>query len=142
MNGGNITMSTIRRIAVGFSIAAATATALVGVSSAPAMADCSGVGNPTSPINLYIGGVIRGQEAVQYNSTCDGDSEYRGKVSDTYTDGSTNCIRYYDPNQSTQGCSGGGFVNFAFWDPQSNSDARWAGCASAGCTIRFLNWGF
>jgi hypothetical protein len=132
----------IKRLAVGFTVAAATASALVGVSAAPALADCSGTGNPVSPINLYIGGVLRGQEAVQYASTCDGDSNYRGKVSDTYTDGSKNYIRYYDPSQTTQGSSGGAFVNFQFYDPQNNDDAYWAGCTTSACTIRIHNWGF
>ncbi|WP_189329045.1 hypothetical protein [Actinoplanes ianthinogenes] len=133
---------TLKRIAAGFGVAAATATVLVGVSASPAMADCSGVGNPYSPFNLWIGGILRGQEAVQYASTCDGDSNYRGKVNDTYTDGYQNCIKYYDPGTTTQGCSGGSWVNFQFYDQQSNSDAYWAGCAGSTCTVRIHNWGF
>lgn len=127
------------------SVLALIAATLVGVSVSPgvAQADCDGPANPWT-IYFVISGIQRGTERPQYDSTCDDSNEYRGQVNDTYTDGSCNYIRYYDPSQTTQGsgCSSS-FTNFTFWDPQSDSWADWRPCTTSACTTGYYtNWGF
>ena len=63
--------------------------AVVNVSVLPqkAHAHCWSTGNPGSLVGKANPAGVWGQEFVQYESTCDGDGVYKGRVSDVETDG-------------------------------------------------------
>ncbi|MEU1251057.1 hypothetical protein [Micromonospora arida] len=122
---------------------AATAT-FVFVASPAAQADCAGRGNPTYLQLRNSAGIEIAYELYQYASTCDGDSEYRGKVKDSYTDGSCAYTYYYDTSRTTHGisCTTGGWSNYTFWDRQSNSSASVELAVDYRSTGRQSTWGF
>jgi hypothetical protein len=139
-----------RKIRALLAAAALTVPTLIAVTTvaSPASAVCIGVNRPWEPYyTIYIDAKdYMGYEDLRpgYEGTCDGKSDYYGKV---WADAGKGCIaiRYYDPNQTTQGtsCNSSGYA-FAFWDPQHNSDALWRGCRPADehCTYMFRNYGF
>ncbi|MEV7630118.1 hypothetical protein [Actinoplanes sp. NPDC089786] len=101
----------VRRLLTGLAAFAVAATGAVAL-SAPARAACYGT---AQAVTMYYGGNLIGQEAAQYASTCDGDTEYRGHVFDMYTDGS--CVSVY------------------FWNPGPVREAR--SCDNAGTQYIF-----
>jgi len=118
----------LRSALVGLLAAGAAVLGVAGVqlaTAAPASAVCWGAGNPVT-VSLYANGNLVARETVQYNSTCDNDNYYAGKVLDARTDGSCAYAKYYDAGVwSTQGidCTTGGYANYSFRDRNGNRSA-------------------
>lgn len=116
----------------------------MSVPVAPANADCVGRNNPTYIRLSNSNGVEIAYETTPYGSTCDGDSEYRGKVKDSLSDGSCAYTYFYDTTRSTHGqaCTTGSYANYTFWDRQSNSSAEIELATTYRSTGRRNTWGF
>jgi hypothetical protein len=118
----------LRSILAAVSAVAATSLAIIGVQAVaaqPASAICKGTGSPVH-VYLYYGGNLVADETVQYNSTCDNDNYYAGKVRDDRTDGHCAYARYYDAGTwSTQGvaCTTGSYANYSFRDRNGDHSA-------------------
>jgi hypothetical protein len=123
-----------------FGRALATVATLVLVSAtavavAPGTAGAMCYGNDAGTLTIvhYQNGPV-GQERSQRASTCDGLSDYYGRVYDIFTDGSCVYSHFWDPSRTTQGtsCNTSG-ANYSFWDPQGDSIAYWQLCTTYVC---------
>ena len=116
----------------------ALALAIVGLAftTPSAKADCFN----SSPETVF--GAF-GQEAA-WETTCDGDGFYRGKIRDTLTDGSCVWVVYHDGAYTgTQGqaCSSE-WVTYRFWDQTGDSSATFQLCRRQGCSEFYGNFGY
>ncbi len=127
-------MSSIRRrltFPALFVLLGATVAVIGG--AAPAAAYCY---YGAKPLSFFHNGYMRARENVQYSSTCDGDSIYKGKAQDSVTDGHCAKVEVWDePIKSTPvtACTTGAWVNYTYWDQQGNSAALMRLCYGGTC---------
>lgn len=92
------------------------------------------------PITYSHSGYVRAREGVQYPSTCDRDSVYKGLLQDSVTDRSCAWAQVWDePVKSTPvtACTTGAWVGFTYWDQQGNSNALMRLCYGGGCSAYY-----
>jgi hypothetical protein len=136
-------------LAVSGLVAAVGAVLLIAT---PAQAGCTGRGAANEySITYYTNGTAAAREhPYPYSgttSTCDGDSQYRGQVQDSKTDGHCAYVVFRDPTDAVEGseCTTGAWATFTGWDQQGNSDAYYALCLNYNCSdfpVYYHTWGF
>ncbi|MBO3744389.1 hypothetical protein [Actinoplanes flavus] len=123
--------SALRRLLTCLAVAAVGVTVAVSA-PAPARAACYGT---AQAVTMYYGGNLIGQEAAQYASTCDYDTEYRGHVFDMYTDGSCVSVYFWNPSQvrEARSCDNAG-TRYIFNDTYGGSSVSyWDMCTTYHC---------
>ena len=119
----------------------ATLSPISPIAPTPAEAFCKGVDNP------YSWSVGWAAEYVRYNTTCDGEHDYYGKVKDAETDG--NCVDLYSKDDwgspwtwEARECTTGSWENFYY--EYSDGSAYFKTCKhiSGACSDPKYAWGF
>jgi hypothetical protein len=132
--------SALRRLLTGLAVVAVGVAAAVSTPAAtPANAACYGT---AQAVTMYYGGNLIGQEAAQYASTCDYDTEYRGHVFDMYTDGSCVSVYFWNPSKvrEARSCDDAG-TQYIFNDNTGDTYAYWDMCTTYHCRYYTFNGG-
>jgi hypothetical protein len=112
-------------------MAAATLTGVV-LGASPAMAYCNGIGHPT-PISFSHNGAVRVRETAK-STTCDGDNQYRGTLTDAIGDGHSVSVMFQDGNFGYRtAASTGSSTDYIYNDVNNTSNANMKLCYGGIC---------